>query len=131
MGERLLSAQDVVGKKKRAFVLGTRTAICLKSIIFWDVTPSSVLSCNRRFGGTYRLHLQGRRKQVLAEIISSTLKIEAICSSELNRLHGVTSQKMILFIITAVKTSNLTQPYACLALLIAGLMLTGWLPGNR
>jgi hypothetical protein len=45
-------------------------------------------------GGTYRLHLQGRRnrfsklasKQVachlLAEPISSTLKIEAICSSE-------------------------------------------------
>jgi hypothetical protein len=30
-----------------------------KSIIFWDVTPCSLLSCNRRFGGTYRLHLQG------------------------------------------------------------------------
>jgi hypothetical protein len=47
--------------------------------------------CDRRFGGTYRLHLQGRRNNfsfppvyllVLAEIISSTLKLEAICSSE-------------------------------------------------
>jgi hypothetical protein len=28
----------------------TRT---LESNIFWDVTPCSVLSCNRRFGGTY------------------------------------------------------------------------------
>jgi hypothetical protein len=49
---------------------------------------------------------------VLAEMISSTLTMEAICSSEtsvqLNRLHGVTSQKMILFITTAVKTSNST-----------------------
>jgi hypothetical protein len=33
----------------------------MKSIIFWDVTPCSLLSCNRRFGETYRLRLQGRR----------------------------------------------------------------------
>jgi hypothetical protein len=35
----------------------------MKSIIFWDVTPCSLLSCNRRFGKTYRLHLQGRIQQ--------------------------------------------------------------------
>jgi hypothetical protein len=40
----------------------SKTTINMKSIIFWDVTPCSLLSCNRRFGGTYRLHLQGRRK---------------------------------------------------------------------
>jgi hypothetical protein len=34
----------------------------MKSILFWGVTPCSLLRCNRRFGGTYRLHLQGRRK---------------------------------------------------------------------
>jgi hypothetical protein len=37
------------------------TAVVMKSIVFWDMTPCSPLSCNRRFGGTYRLHLQGRR----------------------------------------------------------------------
>jgi hypothetical protein len=37
------------------------TAVVLKSIFFWDVTPCSALSGTRRFGGTYRLHLQGRR----------------------------------------------------------------------
>jgi hypothetical protein len=37
------------------------TAVVMKSIIFWDMTPCSPLSCTRRFGGTYRLHLQGRR----------------------------------------------------------------------
>jgi hypothetical protein len=34
----------------------------MKSIIFWDVTPCSLLRCNRRFGGIYLLHLQGRKK---------------------------------------------------------------------
>jgi hypothetical protein len=52
----------------------------MKSIIFWDMTPSSPLSFNRRFKGTYRLHLQGR--WFFAELISSTLKMEAICSFE-------------------------------------------------
>jgi hypothetical protein len=33
----------------------------MKSIFFWDMTPCSALSGIRRFGGTYRLHLQGRR----------------------------------------------------------------------
>jgi hypothetical protein len=51
------------------------TAVIMKSIIFWDISPCSPLSVNRRFGGTYRLHLR------LA----------------LNRLHGVISQKMIIF----------------------------------
>jgi hypothetical protein len=35
------------------------TAVFMKSIIFWYVTPCSPLSCNRRFGGTYPLNLQG------------------------------------------------------------------------
>jgi hypothetical protein len=39
------------------------TAVVMKSIIFCDMTPCSPLSFNRRFGGTYRLHLQGRRNR--------------------------------------------------------------------
>jgi hypothetical protein len=35
------------------------TAVVMKSIILWDMRPCSPLSSNRRFGGTYRLHLQG------------------------------------------------------------------------
>jgi hypothetical protein len=35
------------------------TAGTMKSDVFWDMAPCS--SCvNRRFGGTYRLHYQGR-----------------------------------------------------------------------
>jgi hypothetical protein len=33
------------------------TAVVMKSIIFWDVTPCRLLSCNGRFGATYRLRL--------------------------------------------------------------------------
>jgi hypothetical protein len=43
--------------------------------------------------------------------ISYTLKMEAIRSSETSvkkYLHGATSQKTAFFIVTAVKTSNLT-----------------------
>jgi hypothetical protein len=38
---------------------GTTNAV--KSTIFWDITPCSPLSVNRSFGGTYRLHTQGRK----------------------------------------------------------------------
>jgi hypothetical protein len=34
------------------------TAVAMKNVVFWDVALCR--SCvNRRFGGTYRLHLQG------------------------------------------------------------------------
>jgi hypothetical protein len=66
------------------------TAGVMKSIILWDMTPCSPLSLNRRFCKTCRLHLGGRRskfsknQQTIAEIISSTLKMEEICSSEMS-----------------------------------------------
>jgi hypothetical protein len=39
------------------------TAVVMKSVILWDMTPCSLSSFNRRFGGIYRLHLQGRRNK--------------------------------------------------------------------
>jgi hypothetical protein len=66
------------------------TAVTMKNAVFWDVAPCRS-RVNRRFGGTYRLHLQGIRnpramnqvEQVLVDSwISYTLKMEAIHSSE-------------------------------------------------
>jgi hypothetical protein len=37
------------------------TAVVMKCTVFWDITPGSPMKANRRFGGIYRLHLQGRR----------------------------------------------------------------------
>jgi hypothetical protein len=36
------------------------TVVTIKNAVFWDVAPCSYF-VNRRFGGTYRLHLQGIR----------------------------------------------------------------------
>jgi hypothetical protein len=36
------------------------TAVTMKKAVFWDVAPCRY-GVNRRFGGTYRLYLQGRR----------------------------------------------------------------------
>jgi hypothetical protein len=52
----------------------------LKNGVFWVVTPCGFCK-NRRFGGTWRL---------------------------LQEPHGVTTQETPFFIVTAVKTSNLT-----------------------
>jgi hypothetical protein len=57
-------------------------------VIFWDITPCIMLKVNRRFVGTYRLHLQGRRisraryREKHTANRSSTLKMEATCSAE-------------------------------------------------
>jgi hypothetical protein len=103
----------------------------MKSIIFWDMTPCSPFSFNQRFGETYRLHLQSRRntfsktskqagdKQkpnacflVLLNLFLRPWRWRPYVPPKrqwkLNGLHGVISQKMILFITTAVKTSNST-----------------------
>jgi hypothetical protein len=67
----------------------------LKNAVFWDVAPCRHY-VNRRFGGTYRLHLQGIRNPraknqsgcshlltlVHRSRISYTLKMEAIRSTE-------------------------------------------------
>jgi hypothetical protein len=72
------------------------------NIIFWDMTPCSPLRVNRRFGGTCPLHLQGRPwRWRLYDPPKRRLT--------LNKLHGVMSQNMILFITNAVKTSNPTR----------------------
>jgi hypothetical protein len=93
------------------------TAVTMKKAVFWDVVPCRN-SVNRRFGGTYSLHLQGRRKKKIrkrrtslltcsrwffARGFSSTFKMEAIRSpkSRLTQyLHGATSQKTAFFSIT-------------------------------
>jgi hypothetical protein len=46
----------------------------MKNTVFWDVAPCR--SCvNRRFEGTYRLHLQGKRIRERGTILSRWLVI--------------------------------------------------------
>jgi hypothetical protein len=96
--------------------------IKLKSTIFWDITPCSPLSVNWRFGGTYRLHLQDRKNKLGKKLVWKQVASRSLFfllwrwrryvppkrRLTLNGLHCVISQKMVLFITTAVTTSNPT-----------------------
>jgi hypothetical protein len=63
-------------------------AVVMKSSIVWDITPCSPLNVNRPLGGTYWLRLQvwiishARNQREIRRQADSTLKMEAICSSE-------------------------------------------------
>jgi hypothetical protein len=65
-------------------------SLIFKSIISWDMTPCSPLGFSRRFEERIATYPPKRRLKP-------------------NGLHGVIFQKMILFITTAVKTSNPTS----------------------
>jgi hypothetical protein len=85
----------VVGHEHTVFLgFEVFTAVVMRSTIFWDITPCSPLSVNRRFGGAYCLHLQGRRNKFSKK---PAIKQVASLRLTLNRLHGVISQKVILF----------------------------------
>jgi hypothetical protein len=135
----------------------------MKSTVFWDITPCSPLSVNRRFGGhiasifrVEKISSAGNQRQSRWQ---EELKMEAMWSSKtrwlstdytalyprrwyssillsvyfisettgrisikwrwrqcvplkrrltLNRLHGIISQKIVLFTTTTVRTSNST-----------------------
>jgi hypothetical protein len=50
-----------MGRNFRLVGFEVLTAAVMKRPVFWDITQCSPLKVNRRFGGIYRLHLQGRR----------------------------------------------------------------------
>jgi hypothetical protein len=77
----------------------------MKNAVFWDVTPCGSFK-NQRFGGMQRINHQVD-KNLRARNVSSNLEPKH-CSRFLQEPRGVTSQKTAFFIITPVKTSNLT-----------------------
>jgi hypothetical protein len=99
-----------------------------KSNVFWNTTPCSPLKVNRRFGGTYRLHLQ---REIISrtrnQLVAACHLLSRWCLARIilrlwrwgryvppkrrlafNGLHCGMSQKIVLFITTAVITSNPT-----------------------
>jgi hypothetical protein len=73
----------------------------MKTAFFLDVALCRTC-VNRRFGGTYCLHLQGRKVRERGTSVSRWLQPPQV-------LHSATSQKKAFFIVTAVKNSNLTK----------------------
>jgi hypothetical protein len=70
--------------RKHSFRFPVVTAVTMKNIISWYVTPCSPVRIHRRFRGTYCPHLDcGRGSQASKpQEVSRTLKIEEISSSE-------------------------------------------------
>jgi hypothetical protein len=54
----------------------------LKGSIFWDMMPCSSSKVNLRFGGKYRLHLQGRRINRARDQRESRWQIEPVLKPE-------------------------------------------------
>jgi hypothetical protein len=73
---------------KHIFYVGFEvfTAVVMKSIIFWDMTPCCPLSCTQHFGGTYCKLATCLLDGLLN--YSSTLKMEAIHSSEMSSCYA-------------------------------------------
>jgi hypothetical protein len=100
----------------------------LAYVVVCETLPCTPLKVNRRFGGTFRLQLevgeQAMQETSMKQVVSITLLIirpwrwrwhvPPKRPLTFNGLHGVISQKMELFITTAVRTSNPT----CLTTLI-------------
>jgi hypothetical protein len=59
MLQSLLSAR---AERRNVKFVGSEvlTAVVMKSTVFWDITPCSLLKANRSFEGTCSLHLQGQ-----------------------------------------------------------------------
>jgi hypothetical protein len=53
----------------------------MKSVNFWDITPCSPLKVSRRFGGTYRLYLEGRRNNFSKKPASKQVASRAFISA--------------------------------------------------
>jgi hypothetical protein len=52
----------------------------MKDVVFWDVALCRTC-VNRRFGGTYRLHLQGRKIRERGTSVSKWLQTEPLVGS--------------------------------------------------
>jgi hypothetical protein len=66
----------------------------MKKAVFWDVAPCRS-GVNRRFGGTYRLHLQGRRDNIRESACEASVRdvkdrlVILSCSSHLGYLQCI------------------------------------------
>jgi hypothetical protein len=97
----------------------------MRSTIFWNISACSPWKVNRRFGGKCPLHLQSQRmsqernachllsRWFLARFILLPWRWRQLVPPErrstFNGLHDVIFQKIVLFIATAVRTSNRTM----------------------
>jgi hypothetical protein len=81
------TACRILSKNNHTMRFQVLTATRIKTTVFWDVAPCSLVETDRRFRGAFCLHHQGRRPDYGGS--KHLLKRRSIST----RLHGATSQK--------------------------------------
>jgi hypothetical protein len=76
----------------------------LKSSIFWDIMPCSLMKVIQLFRGTCHSHLQNQRISQAKNQHVASIKH----SSSLSRLNSIITHEIELFITTAITTKNPT-----------------------
>jgi hypothetical protein len=76
-------------------------SVTMKSTIFWDVMPCCVVEVYCRLGGVQNLHFEGGR---VCQAASRTMIWQTS-----TRLYSITSQQTVLFIVTTMKTPDLSR----------------------
>jgi hypothetical protein len=100
----------------------------MKSSVFWDITPWNPLKVSIRFGGIFRLHLQGWDAlfSVCFILVSCFLTLQpsrwrwrAVPKRRLNftGIHGVISQKSKLFLLPNLFASAVETGHCVLSIL--------------
>jgi hypothetical protein len=112
-----MSLYDLRWLNKRNIMKIRNRPIFYKPNKYWTIAPCSLLKVRWRFGGTYRLYLQGRisrtrykrENRLLARLIGSCRRRRHVPPKHrltFNGLHGGISQTIVLFITTAVRNSD-------------------------
>jgi hypothetical protein len=78
-----------------------RNSRSVYNAILWDVTPCSSIEIHRRFEGTYCFHFSAKKMSPALLVSHVPLKLQWTSTG----LHGVTSQEIVVFIVTVAITS--------------------------
>jgi hypothetical protein len=71
--------------------------VVMKSFIFWDITPCSLLKMNRYFRGTCPFYIQGHTMNPARNQCEEGSMLASKYHLTFNRLLSITSQKTELF----------------------------------
>jgi hypothetical protein len=74
-------------------------------MVFWVMTPCSIVGDSQCFGSMYHLHLQGEKRQLKVE---EMWRVSLKHCQPPTRLHNVITQKKTVPLFNSMKTSNFT-----------------------
>jgi hypothetical protein len=100
---------------------------CIQNAVFWGVAPCRCSGLNRRFGGSYRLLTLVFRSRIFLPWRWRQYDRPKRRFNPLH-LHGATHQKTAFFIVTAVKTSNLSLYKVLEITAIINSEVNSWFP---